>query len=122
MNPFPFAASLDLRSFASWRPRRLRLRFSPGAWISDFILSNQFFNIRWQGEFGMGCRKEQNVRANFRPLRIFCVDLPASGEENSEIEDNQGDGDHRPAAALHVFMAQRNQHRTSLSDRNAAEE
>src|SRR6267142_1580706 len=66
----------------------------------------------------MRCRQQQNVRANLSALRILVVDLPACRKENAEVEDNQGDGNDRPAAAFHVFMAQRNQHRSTPSPRS----
>src|SRR6267142_241164 len=46
-------------------------------------------------------------RTHLRPLLIHG---PMSAQENKNIESDDADGDHGPAATLHAFMAERYQH------------
>jgi hypothetical protein len=64
------------------------------------------------------CEK-QNVDAKLSLSRILRFNLPMRCEKCEEIDDDQSDRNDRPAAARHIFVAQRNQHGSTLLDRTA---
>jgi hypothetical protein len=60
--------------------------------------------------------KHQDVDANLGLLRVLPLDLPVGSEEGNNIDDDESDGNDRPAATLHIFVTQGNQHgATSLA-------
>ena len=65
--------------------------------------------------------EHKDVRSHFDALRFLRFDFPVGAKEYQQIQRDQRKGDDRPAAALHVFMAQRDQHRATPSDRKGRE-
>jgi hypothetical protein len=71
---------------------------------------HEFLNVRGHRKFGMHRGEKQDVRANFPVLGILIFDLAVRDQENHKIDEHQSNGDYRPAAALHIFVSQGNEH------------
>jgi len=61
--------------------------------------------------------KYKDVHPDFNSFGFLLFDSPVSAKEYEYVQRDQGESDHRPAAAFHILVAQWYQHRTPPSDR-----
>src|SRR5439155_3934059 len=78
--------------------------------VNELLYGFGHFQIR------VGCGKHEDVHPNFAAFRLLRLDCPVRAQKDQYVQRDQRKGDDRPAAALHVLMAQRNQHRATLSN------
>ncbi len=78
----------------------------PGIWVLGLVGVDHILYVCGHREFRMRSGEQKDVRARCAALRSFLLFLhfPIGGEEHHEIDDYQGEGDHRQAAALGIFV------------------
>src|SRR5260370_31292154 len=62
--------------------------------------------------------EHKDVHPSFGAFGLLRFNFPVCAKKDEQVQRDQREGDDRPAAALHVFMAQRNQHRATPSPRS----
>jgi len=62
-------------------------------------------------EFRMSGGKNDEVETRFRAFWLLGFDGPVGGQEDDDIEADEGERNDGPATPAHVFVTQRNQHR-----------
>ena len=78
---------------------------------------DQFLFRRAHGSIGMRCSQENDVLLDLAHLAGFALDGPMRGEKEDRVQGNYGESHVGPAAAVHVFMIQRNDHGDASTSR-----
>src|SRR5580700_5056063 len=71
---------------------------------------DQFLLRSVHGGFGMRRRQKKDVLPNLAHLLGFTINRRIRGKKGDRVQGNNPDGHVGPAAPLHVFMIQRNDH------------
>ena len=66
-------------------------------------------------QFRMHGVEEDQVDWNVDDFRLLALHRAVGQEKDDNVQRDEGEGDVRPAAAAHVFVPQRNEHRTLLT-------
>ena len=85
-------------------------RFLPDGGIFGLDGDNEFLRFFRDFQFGMHGREQQQMKLDPAQFRSLPIHGPVCSEKNDDIEGNNSEGNHRPPAPLHVFMAKRDQH------------
>ena len=81
------------------------------------IVFDQFLLRRVHGRIGMRCGQKNDVFPDLAHLAGFALDGPMSGEKEDPVQGNYADRHEGPAAAVHVFVIQRNDHGVASTSR-----
>ncbi len=54
--------------------------------------------------------KHENAHASFGLLGSLRLNLPVGRQERDNVNGDERNGDYRPTPALHILVAQRNEH------------
>jgi hypothetical protein len=89
---------------------RFRLDLTPCAGMLLLKGCHKLLYVTRHGKFRVHPCQHEDVGRNVGALRALVIDLSVRSKKNHKIDENQRQGDYRPAAALHVFMPQWNEH------------
>lgn len=92
------------------------LGFLPEGGVLCFDRGDEIRRVSFHLEARMHGRQQDQVYPCLAEFGCLPVHGPVSSQEDDGVERDNPDGDHRPAASLHVFVAKRDQHGEAPSE------